>query len=101
MPKANFAGYRISLPGHPLLRIGLGILLIVGGIFGFLPVLGFWMVPLGLVILSVDLPPVRRFRRRFTIRLGNWLHRKWPSLARRLGYGNSKNGRKNGQQPEA
>jgi hypothetical protein len=60
MSKANFAGYKISLPGHPLLRILLGLVLIVGGVLGFLPILGFWMVPLGLVILSVDLPPVRR-----------------------------------------
>jgi hypothetical protein len=87
MPKANFAGFKVRLPGHPLLRIGLGLLLIAGGLVGFLPVLGFWMIPLGLVVLSVDLPPVRRFRRWFTVRLGYWLHNRWPSLARRVGYG--------------
>jgi hypothetical protein len=38
--------------------------LILFGCVGFLPVLGFWMVPLGLVILSVDMPAVRRWRRR-------------------------------------
>ena len=87
MSKANFAGYKISLPGHPLLRILLGLVLIVGGVLGFLPILGFWMVPLGIVILSVDLPPVRRWRRALTVRVGYWLHRRWPNLARKLGYG--------------
>lgn len=35
-------------------RASLGILLILGGILGFFPVLGFWMIPLGLVILAAD-----------------------------------------------
>ena len=42
-----------------LARLPLGILLIIGGIFGILPVLGFWMIPLGLLILAVDLPMLR------------------------------------------
>jgi hypothetical protein len=87
MPKANFAGYKITLPGHPLLRIGLGILMIIGGLLGFLPILGFWMIPAGIIILSVDFPPVRRFRRNMTVKIGYWLHRRWPGLAKRLGYG--------------
>lgn len=33
-------------------RIVLGILLLFGGILGALPILGFWMIPLGLLILS-------------------------------------------------
>ena len=87
MPKINFAGYKVNVPGHPLLRIVLGVLLIICGILGFLPVLGFWMIPLGLVVLSVDLPPVRRFRRNATVRIGNWLYKRWPGLAKIIGYG--------------
>ncbi len=34
-----------------------GLLLIVGGVFSILPVLGLWMLPLGLVLLSEDFPP--------------------------------------------
>ena len=49
------------------MRIALGVALILGGFLGFLPVLGFWMVPLGLLVLSIDLAPVRRFRRRMEI----------------------------------
>ena len=31
-----------------------------GGVFSFLPVLGLWMLPLGLLVLAVDIPPLRR-----------------------------------------
>ncbi len=87
MPKVNFAGYKVNVPGHPLLRVVLGVLLILCGLLGFLPILGFWMIPLGLVVLSVDLPPVRRFRRNFTVKFGYWLHKRWPGLAKIIGYG--------------
>ncbi|MBL4838849.1 MAG: hypothetical protein JKY34_14855 [Kordiimonadaceae bacterium] len=60
------------MPASRIGRIILGVLLIIGGILGFLPVLGFWMVPLGLVILSVDFAFVRRFRRNQEVRIGRW-----------------------------
>lgn len=41
-------------------RSVVGILLIGGGVVGFLPVLGFWMVPLGLAFIALDIPPLRR-----------------------------------------
>lgn len=53
-----------------------GVLLVIGGILGFLPVLGFWMVPLGIIVLSVDLHIVRRLRRRFEVRWGRWRQRR-------------------------
>ncbi len=86
MPKVNFAGCKIHLPNHPILRVALGVALCIGGLLGFLPILGFWMIPLGLVVLSVDMPMVRRFRRNATVKLGHWLRRRWPSLAKKLGY---------------
>ncbi|MGK7652167.1 MULTISPECIES: hypothetical protein [unclassified Roseovarius] len=43
----------------------LGVLLILGGLFGFLPVLGFWMIPLGVAVASLDIVPLwRRLTRR-------------------------------------
>jgi hypothetical protein len=42
--------------------------LVFGGFLGFLPVLGFWMIPLGLLVLSQDLPAVRRWRRSLVVR---------------------------------
>lgn len=87
MAKVNFAGYKVKVPGHPLLRMGLGLAMIAGGTLGFLPILGFWMIPLGLAILGIDFPPLRRLYRVMTVKLGYWLHRRWPSLARKVGYG--------------
>ncbi len=62
----------VHLPQSKPIRIGLGIVLIAGGLLGFLPVLGFWMIPLGLLVLSVDIPIVRRWRRQVTV----WWHRR-------------------------
>jgi hypothetical protein len=57
-------------------RIPMGLLLILGGIFSILPVLGIWMLPLGLLLLAYDLPFLRRPVGRFTI----WATRKWLAL---------------------
>ena len=77
------------LPASKPLRLALGILLIILGLLGFLPVLGFWMIPLGLLVLSIDLPAVRRWRRQFTV----WWHRRnAPDDAKRKGA--PRNGRK-------
>ncbi|WCL53096.1 PGPGW domain-containing protein [Gimibacter soli] len=67
-----------TIPNNQLGRLIVGVLLVIGGILGFLPVLGFWMIPLGLVILSVDYPAVRRFRRRMEVRLLRWWHKHRP-----------------------
>lgn len=49
----------------PGLRFVLGVLLIIGGVFGFLPVLGFWMIPLGIAIAALDVRPLARAIRRW------------------------------------
>ena len=94
MSKINIVGYKIGLPGHPVFRIVLGLLMVLLGLLGFLPILGFWMVPVGLAILAVDIPPVRRFQRRMTVKLGNWLHWRWPNFAKRFGYGEPRDHRR-------
>lgn len=38
----------------PFLRIPLGAALVLGGLLWFLPVLGLWMLPVGLLLLSED-----------------------------------------------
>ncbi|EKF17860.1 hypothetical protein NA2_15369 [Nitratireductor pacificus pht-3B] len=65
-------GKRIPIPRSRLARIAGGIGLVILGLFGFLPVLGFWMIPLGLLILSYDIASVRRRRRRLAV----WWSRK-------------------------
>ena len=66
-PKVTLGSKTIKLPRSRLARISIGILLVIGGILGFLPILGFWMVPLGLLVLSIDLPAIRRLRRNITV----------------------------------
>ncbi len=75
MEEIRIHKWSIRLPKSRPLRILVGILLIIGGIFGFLPILGFWMIPLGLTILSFEIPLVRRWRRRFVV----WLRRTWEN----------------------
>lgn len=47
-------------PGLAWLRIPLAVVLIGGGFLGFLPILGFWMLPLGLLLLAEDIPVLKR-----------------------------------------
>lgn len=60
-------GRKLPLPRSRGLRICIGMALIFFGLLGFLPVLGFWMVPLGLLVLSYEFATVRRWRRRFVV----------------------------------
>lgn len=62
--RIGIAGRHVKLPRSRVRRIALGIGLILAGLVGFLPILGFWMIPLGLAVLSIDLPFARRLRRR-------------------------------------
>jgi len=66
-PKIRFGNNHVHLPRSRLLRLVIGVGLVLGGVLGFLPVLGFWMIPLGLLVLSVDLPVVRRWRRQLVV----------------------------------
>ena len=79
-PKIHIAGRHFHLPATAWIRMLIGGLFVVGGLFGFLPILGFWMVPIGLVILSIDIAPIRRLRRRFSVWHGR---RKRAAFARR------------------
>ncbi len=57
------------------IRIPVGILLIVAGVFGFLPVLGFWMIPIGIILIGRDIPFVRRIALRTIQSLRKWQRR--------------------------
>lgn len=41
------------------LRVPLALLLIASGFAWFLPVLGLWMLPIGLLLLAIDVPALR------------------------------------------
>jgi hypothetical protein len=61
-------GRGFNLPQGRRQRIVLGVGLTLGGLLGFLPILGFWMIPLGIFVLSLEFAYVRRMRRRMTVR---------------------------------
>jgi hypothetical protein len=61
-------------PSSRLLRIPAGALLVGGGLLGMLPLLGFWMLPLGLILLAEDVRPLRGVRDRVL----DWIERRWP-----------------------
>jgi hypothetical protein len=72
-------------PDARWVRIPIGLLCIIAGFFSFLPVLGLWMLPLGLLLLAYDVPFLRKPVGYFTI----WSAEKWVAfrqwLARKRG----------------
>ena len=62
--KVRLGSRDVALPDSRLLRIAAGCTLILGGVLGFLPVLGFWMIPLGIAVAAIDIELYRRWRRR-------------------------------------
>jgi hypothetical protein len=71
----NLKSKKLKMPQKRSHRLILGWALMFGGIFGFMPIAGFWMLPLGLAVLSVDSPRIRRQRRRLVVW---WMRRKTP-----------------------
>jgi hypothetical protein len=46
----------LRVPSRRWLRLGVAVLLILGGFLSVLPVFGLWMLPLGLALMSDDIP---------------------------------------------
>lgn len=61
-------------PSSRWVRIPAGGLLVIGGTLSFLPVLGLWMLPLGLALLAEDVPALRASRSR----VFDWIERRRP-----------------------
>jgi hypothetical protein len=71
--RLRFAIRWLREPARFWLRIGAASLFILGGVFSILPVLGLWMLPVGLALLADDVPrlkpPLERTAR--------WVESKW------------------------
>ncbi len=61
-------------PAARPVRLIAGPLLIAGGLLGPLPLLGFWMLPLGVILLAEDVPPLRKAAHRAL----DWIERRRP-----------------------
>jgi hypothetical protein len=68
---ARAIGWLVS-PAAALIRLPLALFFIAGGVFSFLPLLGIWMLPLGILLIAIDVAWVRR-----------WVIRTWPKIEAR------------------
>ncbi|HEX8416346.1 MAG TPA: hypothetical protein VF641_01965 [Methylobacterium sp.] len=66
----------LRVPSRRWVRIGAALLFMIGGVFSILPILGLWMLPLGLALLSQDVPwlkiPLEHSAR--------WIERTWRRI---------------------
>lgn len=69
MRRANFWGRRKLAPG---VRTVVGLAFVLGGVFWWLPILGLWMLPVGLVLIALDIPGLRKPVSRW---LDKWLRK--------------------------
>jgi len=61
-------------PSSRWVRLPAGVLLIFGGVLSFLPLLGVWMLPLGVALLAEDVPGLRAQRSKVL----DWIERRKP-----------------------
>lgn len=59
-------------------RWPLGLLLIAGGFFGYLPILGIEMIPVGVLLIAQDIPFLRKPVGKAVL----WIEHKWVALRR-------------------
>jgi hypothetical protein len=69
---AKFVNW-LRKPSSKLVRIPLALLLMLGGVFSILPILGLWMLPLGMLLIAQDVP----FMEKPVAQSLGWLERKW------------------------
>ena len=54
-------------------RSVVGVLLMIAGVFGFLPIIGFWLFPIGAAFVALDIPWTRHHVQDWMERLEKWL----------------------------
>ena len=57
-------------------RVVVAGLLILGGVFSFLPIFGLWMLPLGLLLIAQDIPILQKP----LLMALRWIEAKWEQL---------------------
>ena len=78
LPAPVRRGYEwLCQPKLVWLRVPLALVLIVLGCFGFLPILGFWMIPIGVLLLAEDIPILRRPTIKAIGAVQGWWDRRW------------------------
>ena len=70
----------ISQPDRHWIRLPVAVLFLLGSLLSFLPGLGIWMLPVGLLLLSIDLPQARGFTVAFVINSERFIKTAWRKL---------------------
>jgi hypothetical protein len=70
--------------GSIAVRLPVAVALTVGGLLSVLPFLGLWMLPLGLLLLAVDVPSLRPGVSALVICSRRWSSGHWRRLRARL-----------------
>jgi hypothetical protein len=63
-------------PSSFAVRLVVALLLIIGGFFSFLPILGLWMLPLGLLFIAQDVPLLQKP----LVKALTWVEARWELL---------------------
>lgn len=71
--------HNLKASSNHYLRKAVGVLLVLAGLVGFLPVVGYWMIPVGLALLAVDWAWARRLSRRLRV----WYGRRIQGIRRK------------------
>ena len=74
-------------PRLRLARLAAGVLLIIGGLLWFLPILGLEMLPIGIVLIALDVPFLRRPAARMLVWVERgvvWVIGLWQAISARL-----------------
>ncbi|EHH66957.1 hypothetical protein GMO_27760 [Gluconobacter morbifer G707] len=66
-------------PDRKWVRIPAGVLFLIGGCLSILPILGIWMLPVGVILLAQDIPLFRKFLDRTLLWVQN-RHPEWMGL---------------------
>jgi hypothetical protein len=92
-PRASQFIRWLRKPSSFAVRLVVALLLILGGFFSFLPILGIWMLPLGLLFIAQDVPLLQKP----LIGALRWVETKWESLKKRPSWSVRRAGSANGQ----
>ena len=68
----------LRAPSRRWIRLIAGVFLVIGGVFSILPILGLWMLPLGLALIGEDSPALKARLEGAT----RWLERTWRRFRR-------------------
>ena len=82
-------------PASRWIRLPVGLLFVLGGVFSIFPVLGIWMLPVGLLLMATDVPFLREPVGRFTL----WSTERWASFRERRNPGSGGGNEAGGPRP--